>query len=330
MNNNAIAEIRTLLEDKRMTSQLAEMLNGTPVTVAKFRSVAMTAIVNDPDLLAADRTSLLTACVDCARAGLLPDAKEAAFVVRNTKKKILDPASGGRKEVWIQKVTYSPMVRGLYKLANSSGDVRRIRAHMVHADDEFSYEYGAVPFCKHRPASGKATLATHVYAIAVLNDGSFDLEVMTIAEVNEVRQWSKNPKGSAWGDGDMPYGEMCKKTVLHRICKRLDLDPEASAAVDMVEGEYDLGTDAPRLERPTGDGGLSMFDDIVNDKDDPGTVEKVAPDGEKAARAAAMLGHDRLDQHLAQLPPAQAVLLQPLMPDLRIDATAADVRKERQ
>ena len=44
----------------------------------------MTAIISDPDLLAADQTSLLTACVVCARAGLLPDKKEAALVVRNS------------------------------------------------------------------------------------------------------------------------------------------------------------------------------------------------------------------------------------------------------
>ena len=200
-NNNAVATIRTMLNDDRMTSQLKTMLEGTPVTVAKFKSVAMTAIVRDPDLMEADRTSLLTACVDCARAGLLPDKKEAVLVVRNNKKKVIDPTTGGRKEVWVKEVKYMPMVRGLYKLANGAGNVRRIRAHLVHAGDEFHYGYGLAPFCEHLPASGKRGLPTHVYAIAALADGSFDLEVMTIDEVNEVRQRSKQPKGSAWGAG---------------------------------------------------------------------------------------------------------------------------------
>ena len=279
-DSTAIAHIRTMFDDDRMTSQLTTMLEGTAVTVAKFKSVAMTAITREPDLLEADRTSLLTACVDCARAGLLPDRKEAALVIHSTKKKVLDPAGGGRKEVWVKDVTYMPMVRGLYKLANGSGEVRRIRAHLVHDDDEFRYGYGAVPFCEHlpgvagpMPASGKQGLPTHVYAVAALTDGSFDLEVMTIAEVNEVRQRSKQPKGSAWGSADMPHGEMAKKTVLHRICKRLDLSPDARDAVDRVEAEYDF--DAPaksasRPDRPTaGADGLSMYDSIYSEPEVP-------------------------------------------------------------
>ena len=321
-----------MLDDARMTSQLKEMLHGTPVTVAKFKSVAMTAITRDKDdLLDADRGSLLTACVDCARAGLLPDKKEAALVVHNSKKKVIDPTTGGRKEVWIKLVTYMPMVRGLYKLANGAGNVRRIRAHLVHAGDKFRYGYGLAPFCEHLPASGKRGLPTHVYAIAALADGSFDLEVMTIDEVNEVRQRSKQPKGSAWGGADMPHGEMAKKTVLHSICKRLDLGPDARDAVDLVEGEYELGdTEAlPPPERPTGDDGLSLFDDITDKApDEPGPQMVLIPKHQDA-RDAAMLGHESLDKHVAQLPPDEVDALQPMMPDLRTAATAADLRTER-
>ena len=298
-DSTAIAHVRAIFDDERMTSQLTTMLEGTAVTVAKFKSVALTAIVRDPELLEADRTSLLTACVDCARAGLLPDKKEAALVVHSTKKKVLDPAGGGRKEVWIKEVTYMPMIRGLYKLANSSGNVRRIRAHLVHAGDDFQFSYGATPVCEHRPAlGGKPGLPTHAYAIAVLTDGTIDLEVMTIAEVNEVRRRSRQPTGSAWGAADMPHGEMAKKTVLHRICKRLDLSPDARDAVDTVEAEYDF--DAPALppsrpDRPTAaDDGLSMYDDIETDPkapelapplDEPITDEDAAWK-ERAARAA--------------------------------------------
>ena len=43
-DSTAIAHIRTMFDDDRMTSQLTTMLEGTAVTVAKFKSVAMTAI----------------------------------------------------------------------------------------------------------------------------------------------------------------------------------------------------------------------------------------------------------------------------------------------
>ena len=71
----------------------------------------------------------------------------------------------------------------------------------------------------------------------------------------------------------MPHGEMAKKTVLHRICKRLDLSPDARAAVNTVEAEYDFDAAAdsvPRLDRPTAaDDGLSMYDDMVSDPKAP-------------------------------------------------------------
>ena len=145
-----------------------------------------------------------------------------------------------------------------------------------------------MPFCEHLPgvagpvpASGKQGLPTHVYAVAALTDGSFDLEVMTMAEVNEVRQRSKQPKGLAWGSADMPHGEMAKKTVLHRICKRLDLCPDARDAVDRVEVGYDFDAPAlppPRPDRPTaGADGLSMYDSIYSEPEVPKAPELAPP-----------------------------------------------------
>ena len=354
MSNTAIAQIRTMLDNDRMNAQLAVMLEGKAVSVAKFKSVAMTAVVRDPDLLEADRTSLLTACVDAARAGLLPDKRESALVVHSTKKKVLDPKTGGRKEVWVKEVTYMPMIRGIYKLANGSGEVRRIRAHLVRAGDDFRYGYGAVPFCDHVPADAdKQGLITHVYAVATLTDGSIDLEVMTLAEVNAVRQQSRQPKGGAWGSDAVPNGEMAKKTVVHRISKRLDLEPAAREAVDKIEGEYDLDAPAlpepparaPQLPRPTdADDGLSMYDDmdaghkalatvLGNPESDavPGKQEAppaLDPKAEKIARDIATMGTARLNEHFDRMPHDQAVAHFPIRTELETIATEADMRKD--
>jgi recombination protein RecT len=57
------------------------------ISVEKFTRVAMTAIQQDQNLLLADRTSLFGACMKAAQDGLIPDGREAAFVVYNKKVK---------------------------------------------------------------------------------------------------------------------------------------------------------------------------------------------------------------------------------------------------
>ena len=241
---NAIAKIRETLASPDLHDQLKVLL-PQGITVEKFVSVAMTAVVRNDDLIEADRTSLLLACADCARDGLLPDGKQAALVVHSTKKKVLQ-ADGSRKEVWVKAVTYMPMVRGLYMLANGSGDVARLAAHLVYAEDSFGYELGTDPSCSHVPATGDRGVVTHVYAVAKFKDGSLDLEVMTRLEVEAVRAMSKQPDGLMWTKA---WGEGAKKTVVHRICKRLELTPEVHAAVDRIEGGFDLDKLPP--PRPT-------------------------------------------------------------------------------
>ena len=75
------------------------------VTVEKFSRVAMTAVQNDPNLLQADRRSLFGAVVRLAQDGLLPDGREAALVIFNTK----------QGNDWVKKVQALPMIAGVLK-----------------------------------------------------------------------------------------------------------------------------------------------------------------------------------------------------------------------
>jgi recombination protein RecT len=60
------------------------------------------------------------------------------------------------------------------------------------------------------------------YAVVIYADGTTNFEVMTRKEIETVRdKFSKQPKGKAWGDS---FGEMCKKTVLRRLCKHIQLN----------------------------------------------------------------------------------------------------------
>ena len=77
------------------------------IPVERFKRVVMTAVVNNPSLLDADRRSLFDSAMKAAQDGLLPDGREGALVIFNAKQ------NGG----WIKKVQWMPMIAGILKKA---------------------------------------------------------------------------------------------------------------------------------------------------------------------------------------------------------------------
>jgi recombination protein RecT len=197
-----------------------------------FTQVVVRAVQEQPDLLLADRTSLFLACQTAAQDGLLPDRKDGALVVYNTKK-------GDR---WVKQVQWQPMIGGLRKkLANHGFS---LRAEIVYENDEFSYEMGDEPKIIHRPVVfGDRGEIVGAYAIATDQDGNKFRETMTAAELEKVRASSKNPNGGAWATWTT---EMYRKTVAKRLFKTLPLiSTELSELIDRDNQQYvDMGKPA--------------------------------------------------------------------------------------
>ena len=103
----------------------------------KFQRTVMTAVQQNPDLMEADRRTLLMAATKCATDGLLPDGREAAFVIFNTKVKI----KGGGEE-WIKMVQYMPMIAGVLKRVRNGGVVSSLQAHVIYSNDHFLWKQG--------------------------------------------------------------------------------------------------------------------------------------------------------------------------------------------
>ena len=207
------------------------------VTVEKFTRVAQTAIQNNPDLLNVDRKSLFGAIVRLAQDGLLPDGREGAIVKFGNQAQAM------------------PMIAGVLKKIRQSGDVAKISAQVVYENDHFVVSYGFDEDVAHNPPPldqprGKAIGA---YATAVLKDGSRLLEVMSLEEIEKVRNVSRAKGNGPWVQW---WGEMARKTVMRRLSKRLpmstDLEEEVFArdetlAVEprVIEHERAPERDAP-------------------------------------------------------------------------------------
>lgn len=217
---------------RKQLSNLPEIASNLPSTISpdKFRNVVVTAANLSPDLLNADRRSLLGACVKCAADGLVPDGREAALVIM-----------GG-------KVSYMPMVAGVLKRARNSGEIASLIAQVVHERDRFVWrpcdaeapvEHETPPLTEER---GKPIGA---YAIARLKDGSVVAEVMNHAEIEKVRNVSRSKGNGPWVQW---WDQMARKTVIRRLSKYLPMDAapmeallRRDDAVGAPQGDADAG-----------------------------------------------------------------------------------------
>jgi recombination protein RecT len=232
---SAIAVFRD--QFKRME---AEVLSALPkhVPVERFMRVVLTAVNENPDLLYADRRSLLASSLKAAQDGLLPDGRDGALVVYKTKTK------QDGKDIWIAKVQWMPMLGGLLKRVRNSGEIKSIEAHVVRQGDRFTYVLGDSPRLEHEPnldrEDGELRFA---YAVAWLKDGSVVREVMTRSQIAQVRSVSKAGDAGPWVKWE---SEMWRKSVFRRLFKWL---PKSSDLDDLVREDDDLYEFGDKNER---------------------------------------------------------------------------------
>lgn len=252
--------------------QIAEAL-PPGVTIERFKQVALAAITRSlgtgdySDLATADRASLMAALVQAAGSGLLPDGKEGALVRRK------------------RQVAWMPMVQGIIKLARNSGLVSSLVSACVYKGERFEVHLGDRQEIIHvwdAEAVERGDIVA-AYAIAKLRnpDGSVGdrvVEPMTRKQIDKIMEMSTAGARGPWGKH---YGEMARKTALHRLFKSLPraVDDKMLAAIYSVEDEYDFGArkpmapaKGPTIDGEAGDGGQAKppgggasFDFIAGD-----------------------------------------------------------------
>jgi recombination protein RecT len=300
-SDNPLVRFRSQLEQRTNEFKMALPSHIKP---DQFQRTIVTAVQADPEMLNADRQSLILACMKAAQDGLLPDKREAALVVYKENKNV-----NGQ---WIERkvVQYLPMVYGLRKKILQSREVTDIKPNIVYRreveEGHFIYEEGTEAVLRHKPildlteeqaADSNIVVA---YSIATYKDGSKSYEVMRRFEVDKVRECSqtgatkdkkgrpRTPKGP-WVDW---FPEQAKKTVMRRHSKTLpqsgdlvgmrdvEADDEAIYAASTAQA-LDHEPDAPRALPPTRE------DIAIAEGADPATGE-IARDEEDEESARAL------------------------------------------
>lgn len=231
MAETAVAKINPVTELQngvaKRIDQIGLSLPGH-ITKDKFLRTAQTAIAMTRNIEKAKPGSLLQAVSKAAADGLILDGREAALVVD-----------------YQGEVQYRPMMRGLLKLAYNSDEIRGIVVEVVRKGDTFRHR----PTNLHEPIlheidhEGERGEVHTVYALAELKSGGIVHDVMSLADVNRIRDRSDayrafkagKIKSTPWSTD---WSEMARKTVFRRLSKYLpsstdrDLLHQAAERID--------------------------------------------------------------------------------------------------
>lgn len=240
---NAIVSLQQSLSARK--DEIAKALPGH-ITVDKFIRTAQTAIVSTRNIEKAKPGPLLQAISKAAADGLILDGREAALVID-----------------YNGDAQYRPMMRGLLKLAYNSGRVKSISVQIACENDDFEYILGDEEKIIHKinfKSPRGACIA--VYAIATLDGGEVMREVMTVDQVNGIRDrsdaWRAHKAGkiksTPWSTD---WEEMARKTVFRRLSKYLpsstDKEGRLVQAAERIDEEYTFAEEvaaAPQIEAP--------------------------------------------------------------------------------
>lgn len=123
------------------------------------------------------------------------------------------------------KCQFQTDYKGEIKLAKkySSNPIKDIYAKVVREGDCFEehIENGNQTI-NFKPLAFNDGEIIGAFAVCLYKDGSMIYDTMSKADIEQTRKaFSKASNSKAWTQS---YGEMCKKTVLRRLCKLIDLD----------------------------------------------------------------------------------------------------------
>lgn len=143
------------------------------------------------------------------------------------------------------EVHLEPSYQGLVKLVTDTGSAKSVSSQVVFEGDEFDVVLGTDTQIIHRPKFKSETIQL-VYAVATLSDGSKMVEVMTLLQINDIRETSESYKAFKAGKSksciwESHYSEMARKTVVKRLVKSLpktDMWDKLGEAIEIDNSDF--------------------------------------------------------------------------------------------
>jgi recombination protein RecT len=219
-----------------LNKQQGELTKAVPrhIDPSRFLRTTLTVVMQNQKLLDCTPQSIAGAMMQAGAWGLEldPGLGQAYLVPYNDRR--------NDRNIAQLQIGY----QGMIALALRSKQVKKIMARAVYEKDTFSYSFGLEEKLEHVPSEeadpGKLV---YVYAVATLEEGVKQFDVMTVADVDKVRTRSR---ASASGPWVTDYDSMAKKTVVRRLCKFLPKSTELAQVIAREE-RFERGEDVVDL-----------------------------------------------------------------------------------
>lgn len=179
----------------------------------RFINNAIAVLNGNKDLQKCSKASIMAGLTKGAFLGLDFMNKEAYLIPYNNEATFQTDYKGECK--FTKKYSVQP-IKDIYAKVVRKGDdfVEKI------TDGKPSVDFTPIPFNDDEIVGA--------FAVCYFKDGSMIYETMSVAEIQKVRNnYSKASQSKAW---KVSFDEMCKKTVLRRLCKHIDTDFESIEA----------------------------------------------------------------------------------------------------
>lgn len=231
--------VRGLLGNQSFKKQMEELL-PKHLTADRMARLALAALTKVPKLADCTTESVFESMMDASLLGLEPDGRRAYLVPYNGQCKLI--------------VGY----KGMVSLLMNTGMVSSIHADIIAKNDTFVYDRGEVKKHEIDFTSDRGAMVA-AYCIIKMKDGAEKHEVMTLEQVETIRQASPGRNSDAWREH---FGEMAKKTVFRRAAKWVAWEstskPEPAAlmqkAIEIDNSQFDFDSKQPPEATETEDG----------------------------------------------------------------------------
>ena len=225
----------------------------------RMTRLALTAFSTNSDLQNCTPHSIAGSIMTAAQLGLEPGINGQGYLI---------PYKG--------TCTFVPGWKGLVDLVARAGRAT-VWTGVVMPGDEFAYQLGDAPFCRHVPGDGgnDGDQWTHVYAIGRVRDASMAvIEVWTRAKVSKhLKQYNKVGNRHYANQGENNFEMYARKVALLQVLKYMPQSIELANAVDLshagesgkgavLEGDLVRVYDAP--DDPEGKTLQQYVDDVTN------------------------------------------------------------------
>jgi len=183
----------------------------------QFQRCSLIQLNKNPKLQNCTLESFMVTASECAQIGLYPDGRTSYLI----------PYS--------DKCTFIIGYQGYVELVMKTGKVSHIHADIICENDDFECNMGKITkhVVNYKGDRGKMYAA---YAYAKFKDGSEKAEVLSLEEIESIRNKSQGRNSAPWKEH---HAEMSKKTAFRRLVKWLSLTPEVQNAISKDDQQFE-------------------------------------------------------------------------------------------